>query len=53
MNENSFVFVQTVPISESSDGTINMEHLELALQAWSSQSCQIIGCFSAASNITG
>ena len=42
-----------VPISESSDGSVNEKHLEFALQEWSKYKVQMIGCFSAASNITG
>jgi len=42
-----------ISISESIDGSINLEHLELALQEWSRFDFQVIGCFSAASNVTG
>ena len=40
-------------ISEDVNGLVNLEHLELALKKWQSSGLPMVGCFSAASNVTG
>ncbi|XP_076823513.1 uncharacterized protein LOC143469641 [Clavelina lepadiformis] len=47
------IAVHIIPISEKDSGGVNLVHLELALKEWSSAGFQLIGCFSAASNVTG
>ncbi|XP_033110209.1 uncharacterized protein LOC117111409 [Anneissia japonica] len=44
---------KVVRISQDSQGGVNMNHLEEELKKWKSTGKQLIGCFSAASNITG
>ena len=40
-------------ISEDESGNINMQHLEEALKLWKTTGFELVGCFSAASNVTG
>jgi selenocysteine lyase/cysteine desulfurase len=44
---------KVIRIGEAEDGTVDLEDLELQLKKHHSSSCLLIGCFSAASNITG
>ncbi|KAI8510857.1 hypothetical protein Bbelb_117730, partial [Branchiostoma belcheri] len=40
-------------IAETNKGLLDLEDLEAKLKAWQSCGCQLIGAFSAASNVTG
>lgn len=40
-------------ISEDVNGQVNLKHLTLALEKWQSSGLPLVGCFSAASNVTG
>ncbi|XP_078602131.1 uncharacterized protein LOC144876565 [Branchiostoma floridae x Branchiostoma japonicum] len=40
-------------IAETNEGLLDLEDLESKLKAWQSSGCQLIGAFSAASNVTG
>lgn len=42
-----------INISETCEGTVNLNHLRTAMQVWKDVGIPMIGCFSAASNITG
>ena len=42
-----------VRISESRDGQPDYQELEIAIEQWSKSGLPLIGCFSAASNVTG
>ena len=54
MKLNNLVFTsKVVYISENKHGKINLDHLEEALKLWQTTGLEMIGCFSAASNITG
>ena len=47
------IAAKVVRIEEQADGLLNLIQLEEALLAAKKEKCQLIGCFSAASNITG
>ena len=49
----NFIMLKVVRISETSSGQINLKHLELVLESWKTTGLPLVGCFSAASNITG
>lgn len=44
---------QVIRIQETSDGSLDMQHLEDTLAQHQGGLRQIIGCFAAASNVTG
>ncbi|CAE1271349.1 unnamed protein product [Acanthosepion pharaonis] len=44
---------EIISIRETSNGLVDISHLESQLQLWAGKCKQMIGCFTAASNITG
>nr|XP_039264725.1 uncharacterized protein LOC120340516 [Styela clava] len=44
---------EVVRISENANGDLNLHHLEAALEEWEKVGLPMVGCFSAASNVTG
>ncbi|XP_002119654.2 uncharacterized protein LOC100175538 [Ciona intestinalis] len=44
---------KVIRVSETIKGEVNIEHLDAALKAWEKTNYHLVGCFSAASNITG
>jgi selenocysteine lyase/cysteine desulfurase len=47
------LFLQIVRIAERKDGLLDLDDLEQQLQRHQGTGRQLVGCFSAASNITG